>query len=189
MEQNDSLYERARQILQGEPEMGKKRLADRLGVRTPTSRRLLHRFRGETQGHSNDPAYQKVRKLKDVNPEWGASRIADKLGISVDHAMMHLARWLGAQSYKAPSAAATTGAAPASEAPSGGSTLQDDISSNSRDLCCRSPHIRTLDDLLVYAQVDTRIWEVDRHVINRWEMGTRGPTGEILTSPLWQIKV
>ena len=46
--------------------MGKQRLADRLGVRTPTSRRLLHRFRGETQGHSNDPAYQKVRKLKDA---------------------------------------------------------------------------------------------------------------------------
>ena len=101
MEQSESLYERARQILQGEPGMGKQRLADRLGVRTPTSRRLLHRFRGETQGHSNDPAYQKVRKLKDEYPEWGASRIADKLGITIDHAMMHLARWLGAQSYQA----------------------------------------------------------------------------------------
>jgi hypothetical protein len=198
MEQNDSLYKRARQILQGEPEMGKQRLADRLGVRTPTSRRLLHRFRGEIQGHSQDPVYQKVRALKDVNPEWGASRIAEKLGITIDHAMMHLARWVGAQSYQAggsptssnvPATVAATSARSTPEAPTGGSTLQDDISSNSRDLCCRSPHIRTLDDLLVYAQVDTRLWEVDRHVINRWEMGTRGPTGEILTSPLWQIKV
>ena len=198
MEQSESLYERARQILQGEPGMGKQRLADRLGVRTPTSRRLLHRFRGETQGHSNDPTYQKVRKLKDEYPEWGASRTADKLGITVDHAMMHLARWLGAQSYQAggsppsrgaPPVAAATPASPVPEAPSGGSTFQDDIRDNARDLCCRSPHIRTLDDLLVYAQVDTRIWEVDRHVINRWEMGTRGPTGEVLTSPLWQIKV
>jgi hypothetical protein len=158
----------------------------------------LHRFRGETQGHSNDPAYQKVRKLKDVNPEWGASRIADKLGISVDHAMMHLARWLGAQSHQAggsppspsaPPAAVATSASPVPESPAEGSTLQDDISTDERDLCSRSPNIRTLDDLLVYAQVDTRVWEVDRHVINRWEVGARGPTGEILTSPLWQIKV
>ena len=168
MEQNDSLYERARQILQGEPEMGKARLAAHLGIKTPTSRRLLHRFRGETQGHSQDPVYQRVRTLKDQNPDWGASKIADKLGITVDHAMMHLARWLGAQSYQAggsppspsaPPAAGATSASPAPEAPSGGSTLQDDIRNDGRDLCCRSPNIRTLDDLLVYAQVDTRIWE------------------------------
>ena len=100
--------------------MGKQRLADRLGVRTPTSRRLLHRFRGETQGHSNDPAYQKVRKLKDANPEWGAGRIAEKLGITVDHAMMHLARWLGAQSYQA------GGSPPSSKrAPRGGGDFRD----------------------------------------------------------------
>ena len=78
--------------------MGKQRLARLLGVRTPTSRRLQERFRGETQGHGTHPDCVRVRQIKAVHPEWGAHRIAQALAISIDHAKLHLARYLGAQS-------------------------------------------------------------------------------------------
>lgn len=48
--------------------------------------------------------------------------------------------------------------------------------------------IRTLDDLLDYAQTDRRIWRVDRHTLNVWDVGAVGPTGEVVTTPLYQIK-
>lgn len=31
-------------------------------------------------------------------------------------------------------------------------------------------HVKTLEQLLVAAKVDTRIWEVDRHVVNKWDV-------------------
>jgi len=171
--------------------MGKKRLADRLGVKTPTSRRLIWRFRGETQGHSSDPVYQNVRKVKEANPDWGPRRIAQELHISEDHAMMYLARWIGAQAFQSHTGTAAerpaTEAAP--EAPNAGSTLQDAVGERTRDLCYRGPQIKTLEDLLVYAKVDSSIWEVERWVVNKWEVGARNPaTGEILTAPLFQVK-
>jgi hypothetical protein len=191
MEQNDSLYERARQILQGEPEMGKKRLADRLGVRTPTSRRLLHRFRGETQGHSNDQAYQKVRVLKDAHPDWGAGRVADQLGITVDHAMMHLARWLGAQSHQAGGSPSLPSALPAEPAaPADGAELQISGNDESQAMSYRGSRIKTIEDLLAFSKTDTKIWEVEKHVINKWEVGAKDPlSGGILTEPLYQLKL
>src|ERR1035438_954617 len=73
-----------------------------LGVKTPTSRKLIHRYRGETQGHSEDPVYQRFRQLKEANPDWGAGRMAQELGITKDHAQLHLARWRGAQAYQTP---------------------------------------------------------------------------------------
>ena len=100
MKPSEDIYPKAREILRGEPTMGKKRLAVKLGVKTPTLRRLMERFRGETQGHNNDPVYQRVRKLKEAQPDWGAGRISQELNISEDHAKLHLARWIGAQGFQ-----------------------------------------------------------------------------------------
>ena len=191
MKPSNDIYEQAREILRGEPTMGKKRLADRLGVKTPTSRRLLWRFRGETEGHSPDPGYQSVRQLKDANPEWGPGRIAQALRISEDRAMMYLARWTGARVFYAGSKppAEEPAVATAPEEPNAGSTLQDSVGETTRDLCYRGAKINTLEDLMIYAQVDTAVWETERWVCNKWEVGARNPvTGEILTAPLFQIK-
>ena len=65
--QPDPLYAQARQILQAQPEIGKARLAALLGVKTPTSRRLRERWRGETQGHSTHPDYVRVQQLKQIH--------------------------------------------------------------------------------------------------------------------------
>jgi hypothetical protein len=188
----DDLYSRACEILRAEPAMGKKRLADRLGVKTPTSRRLLWRFRGETQGHSPDPEYQRVREMKETHPEWTVGQIAQALHTSADRVMLNLARWIGAREFHGKTGTAPTApaaAAATTEGPDSGSTLQQSGGENTRDLCYRGLQIRSLEDLLVYAQVDTAVWEVERWMSNKWEVGARNPvTGEILTAPLFQVK-
>lgn len=52
----------------------------------------------------------------------------------------------------------------------------------------KSPRIRTLDDLLASAPVDLSTWEVERHVVNKWEVGTKGPDGRVHVEELWQVK-
>lgn len=51
-----------------------------------------------------------------------------------------------------------------------------------------SSNIRTLDDLLNYAQVDRSVWEVERHIVNKWDMGYKDANKEAQTQPLYQIK-
>src|ERR1039458_7906434 len=79
------LYGQARPFLQATPTMGKGKLAKLLGIKTPTARRLIERYRGETQGpnHSN-PDYVRVEQLKQQQPSWGARKIAQGLGMTED---------------------------------------------------------------------------------------------------------
>lgn len=54
-----------------------------------------------------------------------------------------------------------------------------------------STRIRTLDDLLAATGVDLGIWEVERYIVNKWEVGAKiGPAGaeRIVTEPLFQVK-
>ena len=131
--------------------MGKQRLARLLGVRTPTSRRLQERFRGETQGHGTHPDCVRVRQIKAVHPEWGAHRIAQALAISIDHAKLHLARYLGAQSGATQAAASRMGTPlpdgipVQTELPADGSELQDTTQGDARDLSYRGTQIRSVD--------------------------------------------
>ena len=47
----------------------------------------------------------------------------------------------------------------------------------------------TVDSLLNTHNIDLENWEVEKQVINSWEVGTKGPDGNIVTTPLFQIKV
>lgn len=58
----------------------------------------------------------------------------------------------------------------------------------------RSRRIMTLEDALVQARVDLDIWEVEKYIINDWEVGAKLPspvTGkdELKVEPLRQIKI
>lgn len=49
--------------------------------------------------------------------------------------------------------------------------------------------VTSLHQLLAESHTDLEQWEVDRHVINKWEVGAKSPvTGKILVEPLWQVK-
>lgn len=52
----------------------------------------------------------------------------------------------------------------------------------------RSSRIKTLKDLLEAAEVDFDEWYVDRHEVNKWEVGTKDPDGNIVIEPLFQVK-
>jgi hypothetical protein len=51
-----------------------------------------------------------------------------------------------------------------------------------------SRDIRTLEDLLAFAKVDQDVWEVQRYVVNKWDMGYKDTDGEAQAKPLYQIK-
>ena len=56
----------------------------------------------------------------------------------------------------------------------------------------RSKRITTLAELIKQCEIDLNEWIIERHVINKWEVGAKfGPKGyeEIVTTPLFQVKV
>jgi hypothetical protein len=48
--------------------------------------------------------------------------------------------------------------------------------------------IHTLEELLEYCEVDTKLWSVDRFTCNKWEVGAKDSEGKIQVSPLFQVK-
>lgn len=52
----------------------------------------------------------------------------------------------------------------------------------------RSPRIRTLAQLLAAGEVDLQKWKVLTYRLNKWEVGARDPDGEMVVTPLFQVK-
>ena len=187
---SDPLYDRARLILQQHPDMGKNELGRLLGIRAPSSRLRIVRFRGETQGHSTHPDYQRVRALKEQHLDWGAPRIAQTLGLTLDHVRLHLARWIGALSYqgaKPTTLAPESKSVPPDPTLSRDNALEDTVHDGQRDLSYRGTRIQTLEGLLAFAKVDLEEWQVERHTINKWEVAAKTAEG-MATTFLFQIK-
>lgn len=55
-------------------------------------------------------------------------------------------------------------------------------------IATRRPNVRTLDELLEYMEVDLGVWEVDKHVINKWEVGAKDDEKQVKVTPLYQVK-
>lgn len=51
-----------------------------------------------------------------------------------------------------------------------------------------SKRVVTLEDALKKGNVDLNRWDVERFVVNSWEVGAKGPDGRIVVEPLWQVK-
>lgn len=51
----------------------------------------------------------------------------------------------------------------------------------------RSGRIRTLDELLAACETDLAAWQVDKHRLNKWEIGAKDPDGNIVVEPLFQV--
>jgi len=61
--------------------------------------------------------------------------------------------------------------------------------SEDREIELYSERVVTLDDALAKGQVDLKRWDVERFIVNSWEVGAKGPDKRIRVTPLWQVKV
>ena len=69
-----------------------------------------------------------------------------------------------------------------------GGEIQIDNSKDKQTITSpKSSRIKTLDDLIRVCEIDTSIWNVDRYVVNKWEVGSQ-VDGQIIVEPLFQIK-
>lgn len=70
-------------------------------------------------------------------------------------------------------------------------TLEGNESSAVASSC--SPRIQTLDELIAATKVDLSVWEIERHIINKWEVAMKeeSKTGRVtpVVEPLFQIKI
>jgi hypothetical protein len=63
-----------------------------------------------------------------------------------------------------------------------------DISGDKWAISLPQTTIHTLEDLLAYCKVDTAVWEVERFVVNKWEMGSKDAAAQPQVTPLYQVK-
>jgi hypothetical protein len=49
-------------------------------------------------------------------------------------------------------------------------------------------NVRTLEDLIRVCEIDTAVWEVERWVANKWEMGYKDDANQADSLPLFQVK-
>lgn len=66
--------------------------------------------------------------------------------------------------------------------------IEKEEKGNKAKILSRSTRIKTLDQLLEATEVDLDIWEVERHKVNKWEVGSKDPDGNIVVEPLFQVK-
>lgn len=68
-------------------------------------------------------------------------------------------------------------------------TETDDIAGDKRTLTLPRTRIQTLEELVEHCKVDLTVWEVERFICNKWEMGFKDDfTGKAGTVPLFQVK-
>lgn len=58
---------------------------------------------------------------------------------------------------------------------------------NERVIDSKSRRISTLKQLIDFCEIDLSVWHIDRHIINKWEVGINSD-GVVITSPLFQVK-
>ena len=58
---------------------------------------------------------------------------------------------------------------------------------NNKELSSKSNRIKSLEDLIKESNIDLSIWNIDRYVVNKWEVGSN-VDGVIVTEPLFQVK-
>lgn len=124
---------------------------------------------------------RRVRELLSQNPRLGRDRIAKILGVNPIGTLRRVCEIVKAgMPVRDKTAAAPSDPAPPSES-------REFTENNGVIATCR-PNVRTLDELLEFMEVDLDVWEVERHVINKWEVGAKDANSEVQVTPLYQVK-
>lgn len=73
-----------------------------------------------------------------------------------------------------------------------GESLETDIGDEAQAVTVRSYTVRTLEAALETANVDLAVWEVERWIANKWDMGAKVEVDDqerLSVTELWQVKV
>lgn len=122
---------------------------------------------------------ERLSELLRKHPGWGRRKIAKELGLGERRTRTLLKKLKRESNFVQPQPEAEP-------ARRGGITFED--SGTTGYVSSESSEIKTLEDLLAYAKVDTNLWSVDRFVVNKWDMGYKDADKQANTLPLYQIK-
>jgi predicted phosphodiesterase len=143
-----------------------------------TDAELLERFRAVLEKHGRGIGQNHYDRL-DEHHKPGRKQLIERFG------SWEQARERALAEVEAEEMAAEKESIPGNES----TELTEEYGPDKGTLCSKSRRITTLEELLEYAKVDLSVWEVDRFVINRWEVGAKDADNTIQVSPLYQIKV
>lgn len=65
--------------------------------------------------------------------------------------------------------------------------VDETTTDNEKTITVKGSRIKTLEQLLEISETDLDTWEVKTHKVNSWEMGAKGPDGEICVETLFQV--
>lgn len=63
-----------------------------------------------------------------------------------------------------------------------------EMTANTWSISVPKTRIHTLDELIEFFEIDLSIWEVERFVANKWEMGAKNEEDKLVIEPLYQVK-
>jgi predicted phosphodiesterase len=63
-----------------------------------------------------------------------------------------------------------------------------EIQDDTYNISIKNTRIHTLPELLEYCKVDLSVWEVERFIVNKWEMASKSVDGGVDVTPLYQVK-
>jgi len=114
-----------------------------------------------------------IVKIKSVHPDWGRSRLAKELGCT-EYRVRKSLESLNNTINKAEK------------------SVSSEFWKDSGVVTVRSLDVKTVEDALKIAKVDLEEWEIDRHVVNSWEItigGKNSGTGKAETYTNFQVKI
>jgi len=119
----------------------------------------------------NSNIAERIQKLKLEHPNWGRTRISKVLECSEAKVRSVLRKMKHTLKL--------------------GDEISKEFEKNKGLITIKSLRIKTLEDALRAAQVDTNVWEVDRYTINSWEvtMGHKSTKVDPQTYTNFQVKV
>jgi hypothetical protein len=120
-------------------------------------------------------------RLKLSGLSW--AQIAEKTGLSQNTARMRLRRYVKKVGRSEAEIQVKENRDPSRDAVS---VIADQ---NVQEIESKSARITSLEQLVSYCKIDLQAWTIEKHVINKWEVGTKHPeTGEVIVEPLFQVK-
>jgi hypothetical protein len=75
------------------------------------------------------------------------------------------------------------------ESPTTEQLHREESGDNASIVWTTSTPVRTVEDALAKAEVNTSLWDVERFVVNSWEVAAKADTGKMVKTPLWQVKL